>query len=123
MTPLKPIIKRALCLALAVICCLAPSLSVAGLAVSYPEGVTKEDCEAAIPKLDRVIPAAMALTGKTLEETAAWLEENKLKLHHWYTVDDLNFLRRGGRVSGCRVFDLQKADGTLGQPHPGHRKE
>lgn len=69
MIPLKPIIKRALCLALAVICCLAPSLSVAGLAVSYPEGVTKEDCEAAIPKLDRVIPAAMALTGKTLEET------------------------------------------------------
>ncbi len=38
-------------------------------------------------------------SGKTLEETAAWLEENKLKLHHWYTVDDLNFLRRGGRVS------------------------
>ena len=38
-------------------------------------------------------------SGKTLEETAAWLEENKLRLHHWYTVDDLHFLQRGGRVS------------------------
>ena len=38
-------------------------------------------------------------SGKTIEETAAWIEENKLNLHHWYTVDDLHFLARGGRVS------------------------
>ena len=62
MIPLKATIKRALCIALVIICCLSPALSVAGLAVNYPEGVTKEDCEAAVPKLDTVIPAAVEQT-------------------------------------------------------------
>lgn len=35
----------------------------------------------------------------SLEENARWLEENKLHLCHWFTVDDLMFLHRGGRVS------------------------
>ncbi|HIW14431.1 MAG TPA: DegV family protein [Firmicutes bacterium] len=43
--------------------------------------------------------AAMRQKGCTLKETAAWLEENKLKLCHWFTVDDLHHLKRGGRVS------------------------
>mgnify|MGYP002239611597 CR=1 FL=1 len=37
--------------------------------------------------------------GRSIEETARWLEENKLHLAHWFTVDDLMFLFRGGRVS------------------------
>lgn len=37
--------------------------------------------------------------GKSLEEVAAWLEENKLHLCHVFTVDDLFHLHRGGRVS------------------------
>ena len=37
--------------------------------------------------------------GKSLEEVAAWLEENKLHLCHQFTVDDLFHLHRGGRVS------------------------
>ena len=37
--------------------------------------------------------------GMTLEENAAWLENNKLQIAHWFTVDDLMFLHRGGRVS------------------------
>ena len=37
--------------------------------------------------------------GMTLEENSAWLEENKLKLCHWVTVDDLATLKRGGRIS------------------------
>lgn len=37
--------------------------------------------------------------GKTIEETAAWVEENKLHICHDVTVDDLNHLHRGGRVS------------------------
>jgi DegV family protein with EDD domain len=43
-------------------------------------------------------------SGATLEEAAAFAEEMKLKVHHWFTVDDLNFLRRGGRVSGAQAF-------------------
>lgn len=37
--------------------------------------------------------------GKTLEETAKWVEAHKLHLVHAFTVDDLFHLHRGGRVS------------------------
>ena len=39
--------------------------------------------------------------GKSLEETAAWVEEHKLNLCHWVTVEDLMHLKRGGRVSAA----------------------
>ena len=39
--------------------------------------------------------------GLTLEETADWLEENKLHMVHWFTVETLTYLKRGGRVSGA----------------------
>ena len=42
--------------------------------------------------------------GKSLEEVAKWVEDNRLKLSHWFTVDDLNHLKRGGRVSGAAAF-------------------
>jgi len=42
--------------------------------------------------------------GNSIEEVAAWVEENKLHLAHWFTVDDLNHLKRGGRVSGAAAF-------------------
>lgn len=38
-------------------------------------------------------------SGKTLEETAKWVEENKLHICHNVAVDDLNHLHRGGRIS------------------------
>ena len=37
--------------------------------------------------------------GATMDEVLAWLKENVLHLCHWFTVDDLNHLKRGGRVS------------------------
>ena len=37
--------------------------------------------------------------GKSLEEIAKWVEENKLHICHNVTVDDLNHLHRGGRIS------------------------
>ncbi len=37
--------------------------------------------------------------GLSLDELAAYVTENRLKLIHWFTVDDLMFLKRGGRVS------------------------
>ena len=37
--------------------------------------------------------------GKSIEEVAAWLEENKLRSQAWFAVDDLKYLKRGGRVS------------------------
>ena len=37
--------------------------------------------------------------GKSIEEVAQWLEDNKLRAQAWFTVDDLKYLKRGGRVS------------------------
>ena len=37
--------------------------------------------------------------GATIDEVADFVNENKLKFCHWFTVDDLYFLKRGGRIS------------------------
>ncbi len=41
----------------------------------------------------------LARAGASVEEVRDWVEENKLHMAHWFTVDDLMFLFRGGRVS------------------------
>lgn len=48
----------------------------------------------------------MIKEGKSKDEIVKWVEENKLKVVHWFTVEDLNYLYRGGRVS--------KATATVG---------
>ncbi len=45
--------------------------------------------------------------GLSIEETAAWVEANKKRIHHWFFSTDLTFYIRGGRVS--------KAAGFMGQ--------
>lgn len=42
--------------------------------------------------------------GKSMEEVLTWIEENKLKIAHRFTVDDLNWLKRGGRVSNASAL-------------------
>ena len=42
--------------------------------------------------------------GASFEEVIAWGEENKLKIAHRFTVDDLNYLKRGGRVSNTSAL-------------------
>lgn len=37
--------------------------------------------------------------GKSVEEVAQFAEDTKLHIGHWFTVDDLHHLHRGGRVS------------------------
>lgn len=44
--------------------------------------------------------AKMQQEGKTIDETADFIYKNRLKLVHKFTVDDLFFLKRGGRLSG-----------------------
>ena len=41
--------------------------------------------------------------GKSLEETEAWVEANKMKVTYWFSVDDLNHLKRGGRISATKA--------------------
>ena len=42
--------------------------------------------------------------GLTLDELTAWVEEHKLQVCHWVTVDDLSHLKRGGRISGATAL-------------------
>ena len=42
--------------------------------------------------------------GMGLSELASWIEENRLHLCHWFTVDDLMYLKRGGRVSATTAL-------------------
>jgi len=48
--------------------------------------------------------AKMRDEGKALEDIYAWLEENKLKALHYFTVDDLFHLQRGGRMSAVKAI-------------------
>ena len=48
--------------------------------------------------------------GMSLEEVYNWVEDHKQNLCHWFTVDDLVYLKRGGRVSSIAAF----AGGLLG---------
>lgn len=42
--------------------------------------------------------------GMDIESLAAWITENRLRLCHWFTVDDLMYLKRGGRISGATAL-------------------
>ena len=42
--------------------------------------------------------------GKSLDEVIEWGENNKLRIAHRFTVDDLNYLKRGGRVSNASAL-------------------
>ena len=42
--------------------------------------------------------------GASFDEVVAWGEENKLKIAHRFTVDDLNYLKAGGRVSNASAL-------------------
>ena len=42
-----------------------------------------------------------ARAGASIVEVRDWPEENKLHLCHWFTVDNLMFLKRGGRISAA----------------------
>jgi len=42
--------------------------------------------------------------GYSLEALHSWVEENKLHICHWVTIDDLGHLKRGGRVSAATAL-------------------
>ena len=47
------------------------------------------------------LAAKRRLAGESIESVRDFVENNKLNLCHWFTIDDLFFLKRGGRVSGA----------------------
>jgi DegV family protein with EDD domain len=42
--------------------------------------------------------------GLNLEDLKAWVEENKTASRHWFTVKDLFYLKRGGRITSIEAF-------------------
>ena len=42
--------------------------------------------------------------GLSLDEVAQWVLDNRLHLCHWFTVDDLMYLKRGGRISAATAL-------------------
>lgn len=77
------------------------------LAEKYPDNkIVVIDSLAASMGQGLLVHKALAMkeAGKSLEETAAWVEENKLHMVHNFTVDDLFHLYRGGRVSKTAAF-------------------
>jgi DegV family protein with EDD domain len=42
--------------------------------------------------------------GKTVDEAAEWAKDNVANLCHYFTVDDLGHLKRGGRISGFSMI-------------------
>ena len=46
----------------------------------------------------------MAENGASFDEVIEWGENNKLKIAHRFTVDDLNYLKAGGRVSNAAAL-------------------
>ena len=43
-------------------------------------------------------------SGASIEEAAKFAEDNKMRICHWFTVDDLVYLKRGGRISSAAAF-------------------
>ena len=66
--------------------------------------------------------ADLKKNGASLEEARDWAEANKLKLVHWFTVEDLHFLKRGGRVSATTavVGSLLQIKPVLHVDNEGH---
>lgn len=78
------------------------SIAASELAAKYPDRkiLTSDTLCASMGQGLLIYFAAMEKkSGKSIEEVHEFVEKNKLHLCHWFTVDDLMFLHRGGRVS------------------------
>ena len=81
--------------------------TLADLAENYPERKCISIDSLAASMGEGLIVSYAAIKqqqGETIDEVAAWVEENKLRLCHLFTVDDLKYLRRGGRISGATAL-------------------
>ncbi len=68
----------------------------------YPDAqIELVDTLAASQGEGRMVLEAIRLQkeGKSLAELVAWFEANRLRLQEWFTVDSLDYLYHGGRVS------------------------
>lgn len=82
--------------------CQSIQLAAAELSEEYPDRkcyVVDTLCASLGQGLLVYLTAQKKAQGATIEEARDYAEATKLHLCHWFTVDDLQFLKRGGRVS------------------------
>lgn len=62
--------------------------------------------------------------GLSLEENAQQLDDFKFKIRHWFTVDDIDTLKRGGRLTGAKAFAAKMLNikPVLNVDNEGHLK-
>ena len=79
-------------------------LAIDELAEKYPERklyAISTLCASTGHGLLTVLAARKQQAGESIEAVRDWVNENLLHLVHWFTVDDLMFLKRGGRISAA----------------------
>lgn len=77
------------------------------LLAKYPERkfIVVDTLSISAPQTNLILSAhALYREGKSMEEVAQWVEDNKMRSQAWFTVDDLKYLKRGGRISGAAAF-------------------
>lgn len=77
------------------------------LANDYPERtlMTVDTLAASMGEGLMVVKAAERKNqGASIEELHDWVQNNRLNYCHWFTVDDLMYLYRGGRVSKTSAY-------------------
>ena len=87
--------------------CNSARLAAEELAEAYPDRtITVVDTLAASAGQGMLVKLAVdqRAKGATMQETANFVTQNILNLAHWFTVDDLVYLKRGGRVSPTVAF-------------------
>ena len=87
--------------------CHAAQMACAELAEKYPERkvVAVDSLSASLGQGMLIYYAVQKKrAGLTIEQLRDWVEENRLHMCHWFTVDDLNHLKRGGRVSATTAL-------------------
>lgn len=87
--------------------CINANMAAAELMEKYPERkflVVDSLCASMGLGLLTVLACDKRDEGLSIEENAKWVEENKLHLCHWFTVNDLFHLKRGGRVSATSAI-------------------
>ena len=50
------------------------------------------------------LAAKLKEQGMTMPELVKWIEDNRLKVRHWFMVEDLFHLKRGGRLSAVEAM-------------------
>ena len=92
-----------------------------GLSSTYPASLTARDelmeeyperrilvvdtlCASGGQGLLVYLTAKMSTADTSIEDAAAFAEKTKHNLCHWFTVDDLEYLKRGGRISSATAF-------------------